>query len=86
VRAVDFGWGTSDRKITRIERRLGLMERKIDAMLEHLGIPFTEPGFEEVDTYLRAGKKLQAIKAYRDRTGAGLAEAKEAVERMGGER
>ena len=83
---MDFGWGTSDRKIARIEQRLGLMERKIDAILDNLGIPFTEPGFAEVEQFLRAGKKLQAIKAYRERTGAGLAEAKEAVERMAGER
>ncbi len=83
---MDLGWGTSDRKIARIERRLGLVESKIDAVLEHLGIPFAEPRFEDVDAYLRAGKKMQAIKAYRERTGAGLAEAKEAVERRSGER
>jgi ribosomal protein L7/L12 len=32
---------------------------------------------------VRDGRKIQAIKAYREITGAGLKEAKEAVERMG---
>jgi ribosomal protein L7/L12 len=36
---------------------------------------------EEMDL-LHTGKKIEAIKAYHERTGAGLKEAKEAVERF----
>ena len=37
---------------------------------------------EEIAGLLRAGKKINAIKAYREVTGASLAEAKDAVERL----
>jgi ribosomal protein L7/L12 len=40
---------------------------------------------EEVERLMKAGQKIKAIKAYREATGAGLKEAKEAVERMEGE-
>jgi len=41
--------------------------------------------FDEIRALLRDGKKIQAIRVYRDRTGAGLKEAKDAVERLAGE-
>lgn len=37
---------------------------------------------ERIMVLLRGGRKIQAIKLYRDATGAGLREAKEAVEHM----
>ena len=43
-------------------------------------------GFDEVWSFLQQGKKIQAIKVYRELTGAGLKDAKDAVERMAGER
>ena len=83
-------WSGSSRRPTRWERqlemRLGLLERKLDAVLQHLGVPLAEPGFEDVENHLRHGNKIKAIKAYRERTGAGLKEAKDAVERMAGGR
>ena len=36
----------------------------------------------EITGYLRAGKKINAIKIYREVTGASLAEAKDAVDRL----
>jgi ribosomal protein L7/L12 len=36
----------------------------------------------EVTALLREGKKIQAIKAYRENTGADLKEARDAVERL----
>lgn len=35
----------------------------------------------EIDRLVEAGQKIQAIKIYRDRTGAGLREAKDAIDR-----
>ena len=40
------------------------------------------PELAEVMALLEQGKKIQAIKVYRKLTGAGLREAKEAVERL----
>jgi DNA-directed RNA polymerase subunit RPC12/RpoP len=39
-----------------------------------------DQAYAEVDLHLRQGKKIQAIKALRDKTGLGLAEAKNQVE------
>jgi ribosomal protein L7/L12 len=65
-------------------QRLALVERKLDAVLDHLGVEVPEPHLEQVEVLLGQGKTIQAIKAYREATGADLREAKEAVDRLGG--
>ncbi|SDY10472.1 Ribosomal protein L7/L12 C-terminal domain-containing protein [Amycolatopsis xylanica] len=83
---VAVGWVGSagiQRQVARVERRLDRTERKLDLVLAHLGITEPEAEMPEVHAYLLKGQKIQAIKAYRERTGAGLKEAKEAVERLG---
>jgi ribosomal protein L7/L12 len=65
-------------------RRLALVERKLDAVLDHLGVKVPEPHIERVEALLGQGKTIEAIKAYREATGADLREAKEAVDRLGG--
>lgn len=88
VAAVALGASASDRRINRVERRLSLMEQKLDAIAGHLGVTVAEPAqpqladLPEVRRYLQEGKKIQAIKAYRESTGAGLKDAKDAVERL----
>jgi ribosomal protein L7/L12 len=82
VVVVAVGSSATDRRLTRVDRRLARMERKLDAIAEGLGVTVTEPGLVEVAALLREGKKIQAIKAYRERTGADLKEARDAVERM----
>ena len=79
------GTAAVQRQVARIERRLDRTERKLDAVLDHLGVTLAEPELPEVRAYLREGKKIEAIKAYRQQTGAGLAEAKDAVERLAGQ-
>ncbi|HVL11792.1 MAG TPA: ribosomal protein L7/L12 [Gemmata sp.] len=63
--------------------RLRRIEWKLNLILKHLGIDYRE-GDGELPTSARAradaGDKIGAIKAYREATGAGLAEAKRAVE------
>jgi ribosomal protein L7/L12 len=88
VAAVALGASANDRRVNRLERRLARMEQKLDAIAGHLGVAVAEPGrpqladLPEVRKYLQEGKKIQAIKAYRESTGAGLKEAKDAVEQM----
>jgi hypothetical protein len=65
-------------------RRLALVERKLDALLDHLGVEVPQPHLERVEELLGRGRTIEAIKAYREATGTDLREAKEAVDRLGG--
>lgn len=69
--------------LDELRRRLTRLESKIDAVMQNLGITWEPPapgGSDTVISHLRAGRKIEAIKNYREETGAGLKEAKEAVE------
>jgi ribosomal protein L7/L12 len=69
-------------RVGRAEKALRRVERKIDLVMEHLGIEEPElVGLAEVDALMDEGEKIQAIKRYRELTGAGLKDAKEAVEK-----
>jgi ribosomal protein L7/L12 len=57
------------------------LERKLNLLLEKSGL-LSDHGYPEVFALLQKGEKIQTIKRYRELTGTGLAEAKEAVERM----
>lgn len=76
-----INWG-SGRRLDALDRRLNRLERKVDLLLDHNGLLQDEPGMDRVRELLRQDKKIQAIKVYRELTGTGLKEAKEAVERM----
>lgn len=69
--------------LDELRRRLTRLESKTDAVMQNLGITWEPPapgGSDTVISHLRAGRKIEAIKVYREETGAGLKEAKEAVE------
>jgi Ribosomal protein L7/L12 C-terminal domain len=76
---------TQGRSQTRMERRLRDLEVRFEKLLLHVGFVAdpSPPIADEVRVLARApGAKIAAIRAYRQQTGAGLKEAKEAVERM----
>ncbi len=59
--------------------------RQIDAIMEHLGLtepPASRPGAlsPQVMALVAAGRRIEAIRRYRQETGAGLKQAKAAVE------
>jgi hypothetical protein len=63
--------------------RMGRLERKLNALLRHQGIDLTQgAALSDRVKELAADprRKIEAIKAYREENGVGLAEAKEAVE------
>jgi ribosomal protein L7/L12 len=76
------------RQIARLQREIQRLERKVDILLREAGIEVEEkaedpfPDMDDVRYLLSEGRKIEAIKVYRQRTGAGLKEAKDAVERM----
>jgi len=62
------------------------MQRQIDAIMKHLGLdepPASRPGAlsPQVLALVTAGRKIEAIKLYRQETGEGVKQAKAAVER-----
>jgi Ribosomal protein L7/L12 C-terminal domain len=63
--------------------RVGRIERKLNALLRHHGVDPTR-GLPLSDRVKQLAddpaRKIEAIKVYREETGEGLAEAKEAVE------
>jgi len=65
-----------------VDLRLQRVEKKLDAIISHLGVvinPGVDPQLIEL---VRAGKKIEAIKLYRESTGVGLKEAKDFVESL----
>jgi ribosomal protein L7/L12 len=61
-------------------RQLTALHRKLDLVLDHLGI--AAPEELEVAQHLRNGRTVDAVRAYRNLTGASLVEAKQAVDRI----
>ncbi|MET9803743.1 ribosomal protein L7/L12 [Streptomyces sp. NPDC006368] len=72
----------TEQKVKRVNRRIARLETKVDLILDHLGIDHTDPELERVRALVRQDKKIEAIKAYREITGADLVEARNAVDRM----
>ncbi|MCX2922113.1 hypothetical protein [Streptomyces sp. NEAU-W12] len=79
---VILGMLTVHNNVSRAERNIARLERKLDLVLEHLDLREEVPGEEGIAALAREGKTVQAVKAYREATGAGLLEAKQAVDRM----
>jgi ribosomal protein L7/L12 len=77
-----LGITTVQSRISRADRRVARVEHKLDLILGHLGLRDDDPRLDEVLALARDGKKIQAIKVYREVTGVGLKEAKDAVERL----
>ncbi|GGP39753.1 hypothetical protein [Streptomyces calvus] len=82
VCVVMLGVTTLQTRLARAERRAARAERKLDLVLAHLGLREETPGHDEVVALVREGRKVQAVKRYREITGADLLEAKEAVDRL----
>ncbi|MFJ9762351.1 ribosomal protein L7/L12 [Streptomyces erythrochromogenes] len=79
------GWITStvSLRVKGLQVQADRTERRLALLLDHLGIEEPEPaGLDEVRALILEDRQISAIKAYRRITGAGLAEAKLAVEAL----
>jgi len=56
------------------------LERKVDLILKHLGIDPNQGVEKTIMELMKSGRKIEAIKLYREQTGVGLKEAKDYVE------
>ena len=70
------------RNATPVTTTATRLERKIDLLLKHLGIDPNEGVDDEILELVKSGQKIAAIKLYREKTGAGLREAKDFVESL----
>jgi ribosomal protein L7/L12 len=64
--------------------QLAALQRKLDLVMDHLGI--ANPDEQDVVRHLEGGRTIEAVRAYRRRTGASLLEAKQAVDRIAARR
>jgi ribosomal protein L7/L12 len=71
---------SQNRERARTNRKLADIERKVDAIITHLGVVVREPDEPEVRRLIQQGRKIQAIKLYRERSGTDLATAKRFVD------
>jgi len=81
-----FPWSASpSQRPGDLSKTLRRIESKLDRILEHLNLKYddldNDPGLSAtVKELAEQGQKIAAIKTYREQTGAGLKEAKDAVE------
>lgn len=76
-----------DRELLEIKQRVALIESRLDQLFEHLDISPREAGEPsdaiedpEIQDLLVKGNEAQAVKRYRELTGAGIAEAQRAIQ------
>jgi hypothetical protein len=62
--------------------RLKVVERKLDLILEHLGLNPNKGVDLQILELVKSNQKIAAIKLYREQTGVGLKEAKDYVESL----
>ncbi len=76
---------SAEASIDILSLRVAHLERQVAFLMAHLELDPPEPGHGaslEVMDLMRRGKKIQAIKQYREETGVGLKEAKKFVESL----
>ena len=71
----------TDPDVVDLQLRLRALEERV-AALEGTPVPASPAGDPEIQQLLLQGNKIGAIKRYRELTGAGLAEAKDAIDRL----
>jgi hypothetical protein len=74
-----------DMEFARLRARVSLLEDQMKFLLDRLNLEYIDnpsPSFPDVVALKRQGKLIDAIKLYREKTNAGLAEAKEFVDKL----
>ena len=76
----------SDQEIIKLKQKVRTLEYQLNFILDHLQlIPPREPEprvSPEILDLVRDGRKIEAIKLYREETGVGLKEAKDYIDSL----
>jgi ribosomal protein L7/L12 len=76
----------TEAEIQLLKSRVNELEDRLNFLYRRLNIEYADPHSDpalspQIQDALRRGNKIEAIKIYRELTGVGLAEAKEAIDR-----
>lgn len=63
-----------------LNAKIARIEKKLDVIMQSLGLSLPQDDLDDVRALISQGKKIQAIKLYRERTGCQLYEAKQAID------
>lgn len=72
-------------RISELALKIGELNRKVDFILTELKIEYREPDsaeFNEIQKLLKANRKIEAIKIYRERRNVSLEVAKRAIDEI----
>ncbi len=72
-------------QLVRIHERLRVHEARLNALMRHFGVAYgslAEPSDEIKQMIKDPRQRIEAIKAFREQTGAGLKEAKEVIDAL----
>ena len=76
----------TERYIFELQQKVAKLERQVAFLLQHLGLEYSEePNIDvspEILALAHQGKTLEAIKLFREETGADLKTAKEFIESL----
>ncbi len=68
--------------VSELASRISRLERSVALIMESMGLELPQdPVADAIRDAVDAGRKIEAIKLYREASGVGLAEAKDAIER-----
>jgi ribosomal protein L7/L12 len=72
--------------ILLLKSRISELEDRLKFLYRRMNVEYADPNSDpaltpQIQDALRRGNKIEAIKIYRELTGVGLAEAKQAIER-----
>ncbi|HEU4743802.1 MAG TPA: ribosomal protein L7/L12 [Anaerolineales bacterium] len=75
----------TEAEIQLLKSRVNELEDRLNFLYRRLNIEYADPNSDpvlspQVQEALRGGNKIEAIKIYRELTGVGLAEAKQAID------
>jgi ribosomal protein L7/L12 len=75
----------SDNELAELKSRVTQLEQKLEFLLQALGLESKGTVIQNsaIIEQLRLGNKINAVKLYREQTGVGLKEAKDAVDAFG---
>jgi hypothetical protein len=76
----------TEAEIQLLRSRINELEDRLKFLYDRLNIEYVDPNSDPIRSpgiqdALRRGNKIEAIKIYRELTGVGLAEAKDAIDR-----